>query len=121
MPLAPMRPCSVHGCRNVTRTGRCKQHGGASPAHRWDTDRDSHAGRLSGRRLQAARLALFRVEPLCRPCSAAGRVTVATIRDHIVPLAEGGTDAPSNLQPICAECHAVKVVEESRRAKARQR
>jgi 5-methylcytosine-specific restriction endonuclease McrA len=28
--------------------------------------------------------------------------------DHIVPLSEGGTDHPSNLQVLCACCHAAK-------------
>lgn len=28
--------------------------------------------------------------------------------DHIIPLAEGGSDTEDNLQPLCIPCHTVK-------------
>ena len=34
--------------------------------------------------------------------------------EHIVPLCEGGTDDPDNLQGLCACCHAVKSAAEAR-------
>jgi len=37
---------------------------------------------------------------------------VATIRDHTVPLEEGGRDDGTNAQPVCAECHAIKTEQE---------
>lgn len=52
-------------------------------------------------------------EPLCRTCTAEGRVTVATHVDHIKPKAKGGTDEPSNLQPLCAPCHDAKTDREN--------
>lgn len=55
---------------------------------------------------------IFRREPLCRPCRAAGRVTVATQVDHIVALANGGTEHDSNLQPICEDCNELKGIRE---------
>lgn len=64
--------------------------------------------RITGRRLQKMRDALFAREPLCRLCAKQGHTTLATIRDHIVPLAEGGTDEDANIQPICAGCDEVK-------------
>jgi 5-methylcytosine-specific restriction endonuclease McrA len=42
-------------------------------------------------------------------------VTIATIRDHITPLAELGTEEESNIQPICEPCHDVKIREEAKR------
>lgn len=58
------------------------------------------------RRLRAEVLA---AEPLCRPCKAARRVTLATEVDHITPLWAGGSaDDPANLQPICPACHRTK-------------
>jgi 5-methylcytosine-specific restriction protein A len=68
----------------------------------------SKGKRLTGYTNQKARWALFKKEPLCRSCSAAGRVSVASIRDHVVPLAFGGLEHPSNEQPLCKECHDIK-------------
>lgn len=67
------------------------------------------------------RAQVLRDEPLCRPCSKRGRVTQATIADHVIPKAEGGTDDRDNYQPICAPCHVVKTAAESKRARARNR
>lgn len=47
----------------------------------------------------------LRSEPLCRLCLAAGRTVAASIVDHIKPLADGGTHATDNLQPLCKRCH----------------
>lgn len=44
-------------------------------------------------------------EPLCRLCLSAGKTVPATVADHIVPIAEGGTHAQDNLQPLCKRCH----------------
>jgi 5-methylcytosine-specific restriction enzyme A len=44
-------------------------------------------------------------EPLCRLCLSAGRTVSATVVDHIIPLAEGGTHDTANLQPLCKRCH----------------
>ena len=30
--------------------------------------------------------------------------------DHIVPLADGGTNAGGNLQTLCWSCHSIKTV-----------
>lgn len=52
-------------------------------------------------------------EPMCRSCfEEHGVVTAATQVDHITPKAKGGTDARSNLRPICADCHAKKSAED---------
>jgi 5-methylcytosine-specific restriction protein A len=59
--------------------------------------------RKTGRWLQQERERLFANEPLCRMCAAAGVVRVAVERDHIKPIAEGGTEDDSNIQPLCRE------------------
>jgi 5-methylcytosine-specific restriction endonuclease McrA len=35
--------------------------------------------------------------------------------DHVVPLADGGDDASSNMQALCAVCHAIKTADENQR------
>jgi len=52
---------------------------------------------------------------LCVACSQSGRVSLATVADHIVPLAEDGRDNEANMQGLCADCHATKTAEESKR------
>ncbi len=105
MATAAPRPCSHPGCGVLVRDGtsRCQKH----PAKVW-AKKPTAAKRITGRRLQQLRKELFEREPLCRPCYKECRVVVATMRDHITPLEEGGQDVESNVQPICAECHDAK-------------
>lgn len=77
--------------------------------------------RITGRALQAMRARLFKREPLCRACRKQGRVTLATIRDHVVPLAEGGVDDETNEQPLCQVCSDEKTSEEAKRGVQRER
>ena len=64
--------------------------------------------RLRGRRAVAQRLRRLRAEPLCRDCAARGRVELATVPDHIVPLARGGSDDDGNIRCLCAGCHRIR-------------
>ena len=64
---------------------------------------------------------LFQRNPLCVECQRLGRVTLATQRDHIKPLAEGGTDDADNEQGLCHECHEAKSKAESLRGRHRSR
>jgi 5-methylcytosine-specific restriction endonuclease McrA len=41
-------------------------------------------------------------------CLACGRDDVKLTADHIVPLARGGSDDISNIQPLCARCNSKK-------------
>jgi 5-methylcytosine-specific restriction protein A len=77
--------------------------------------------RIRGRKLQALRAQLFRQQPLSVICQAEGRTSVATIRDHIIPLAEGGQDVEQNTQALCETCADLKTQQESARGSARMR
>ena len=77
--------------------------------------------RIRGRQLQRLRALLFSQQPLCVQCQAEGRITVATIRDHIQPLEEGGPDTQANCQPLCQAHSDAKTAAESRRGHARSR
>jgi 5-methylcytosine-specific restriction protein A len=75
---------------------------------------------MRGRALQRARARLFDESPLCVQCQADGRVSVAVIRDHIVPLAEGGTDDRANVQALCQACSDLKTQREAKRGMRRR-
>lgn len=64
---------------------------------------------------------LFMRDPLCAECKKHGRVTLATQRDHVIALEDGGTDDESNEQGLCDYCHDVKSKEERRRGQLRAR
>ncbi|MFS0736947.1 HNH endonuclease signature motif containing protein [Sphingomonas sp. 1P06PA] len=61
--------------------------------------------RLRGSAGKAQRLRrLERTQGLCEHCRAKGIATIATVVDHIVPLAHGGSDNDSNTRNLCREC-----------------
>ena len=47
-------------------------------------------------------------------CCSCGRVTMELELDHIVNVAQGGTDDEVNLQSLCVPCHKKKTSKESR-------
>jgi len=49
-------------------------------------------------------------------CLHCGITTMKLELDHIINVAQGGTDDESNLQSLCVECHKVKSQKESRGA-----
>ena len=71
----------------------------------WDHGGRSTTERGYGAAWQRLRRQVLASCPLCVRCTEAGRVTPASQVHHIVPKADGGTDAIENLQPICDECH----------------
>jgi 5-methylcytosine-specific restriction protein A len=60
--------------------------------------------RLRGRALQRRRALLFAAQPWCVDCLEDGRRTNATVRKHRCPLAEGGTEDPTNELALCLDC-----------------
>jgi len=80
-----LRPCIV--CGTTTSGSRCAEHTLRNGSSR------------SWRRIRAQILALDGHR--CRICG-----EPASEVDHIRPLADGGTDHPSNLRGLCATHHA---------------
>lgn len=68
--------------------------------------------RLRGRAAVTQRRRRLQAEPLCRDCSATGNVTPATVPDHIVPLARGGSDDDENIRCLCKPCHLKRTAEQ---------
>lgn len=108
------KPCNHPGCGVLVRDGtsRCPKH----PRETW-AKKPTETKRVTGRKLQAMRERLFTEKPLCAECQRQGRVTLAAQRDHIKPLAEGGSDDDSNVQGLCIACHAEKSRQESARGR----
>ena len=104
--------CAHPGCGAIVRRGRCAAHA-LKP---WA----SATPRLRGRALQRRRLELYVRDPCCAHC---GIVMMPGnwIRDHIVPLAEGGEDIESNTQGLCRACSDRKSHQEAARGRARNR
>lgn len=61
------------------------------------------------------RRAILARDPICQACGTAP----STDADHIVPVAEGGSEHITNGQGLCAECHQVKSDAERQRGLAR--
>ena len=100
MPNAPKRPCREPGCPNLSDGVYC-------PEHRRAYARDSAHARGYDTRWQRTRAQFLRVHPLCAECYRDGRVTAASVVDHIVPH-RGDARLfwdPDNLQPMCKVCH----------------
>lgn len=114
MPTAAPRPCTAPGCGRLVHdgSGRCAKH----PRAAWAKPVTA-TKRITGRRLQAMRAALFQREPLCVMCKTLGLVELATQRDHIVSLEEGGADDSTNEQGLCQAHHDEKSLGERLRAR----
>ncbi len=74
----------------------------------WDIDRSKTSDRGYGWQWQKARRVHLMQQPLCVMCKAEGRVTAATVVDHITP--HKGDDTlfwdTNNWQSLCATHHS---------------
>ena len=68
----------------------------------------------AGQKQRARRLA--RTDGLCEHCLREGRTTLATIVNHIVPLARGGADTDENTENLCGEHDAIVTADQFGRA-----
>lgn len=123
-----MPPRAKRGCRSPMCPGLTQEKHGYCDAHKhlasgWNAPgRGTAEQRGYGaewRKLRAAILKRDGYRCRCEECTQLGRVLPATEVDHRQAKAEGGTDHPSNLFAINADCHKRKTREESQRALAR--
>jgi 5-methylcytosine-specific restriction protein A len=83
------------------------------------TDGLSAAARGYDAAWRRVRLVVLNAEPLCRFCTAEGRVTAATDVDHIKAfhgLADPLRLALGNLRPLCRPCHMQRTARQARGA-----
>ena len=118
MSISAPKPCTHPGCGVLVRdgSGRCTKH----PKPAWAKPVQA-TKRITGRRLQQLRAELFRRAPMCAECERQGRITLASQRDHIKPLTEGGTDTEDNVQGLCETCHDAKSLQERLQGQRRAR
>ena len=123
MPVRTQRPCRAQGCRQLhrNRNGYCDAHAqvAAEKAKAWATRKGSGRGGRPWRRKRDQVLERDGHLCQCDDCRKAGRIREATEVDHIVPLAQGGTDHPDNLAAINHDCHKTKTLRESKLGKKR--
>lgn len=116
----PLVVCGHPGCSAVTSDGGlCAEHrknrgdsGKAARVRQRYRDRGTSSERGYDIVWQRLRKMVLAKEPLCRACKASGRLTVATVVDHIIPMSAGGENDDGNLQPLCKPCHDSKTYRE---------
>lgn len=119
MPYKPPRQCRTPACAEVTRhpSGYCDKHEEYRNAvkREYEKHRLSAAIRGYDRTWRKYRKAFLRKNPLCKQCEAEGRITSATVVDHIQDH-KGDPDLfwdRSNHQALCKRCHDRKTAEAS--------
>ena len=104
MPRSPKRPCRFPGCLKLCDQGvYCADHAENSA----DRLRGSAAERGYDGKWRSARRQFLKRNPLCADCMKAGKVTPATVVDHIIPH-RGDKKLfwdEKNWQPLCKDCH----------------
>ena len=102
MPTKPKRPCKHPGCPRLTNDRYCDQH-----AKLHTSDRAGAVERGYGSRWQKARKQFLAGHPLCAECQRAGKLTSATVVDHIKPHRGDAVLfwEEKNWQPLCKKCH----------------
>ena len=110
MPRRPKRPCSYPGCPNLTDGRFCKAHQKEENKRYERYERDPAIKRRYGRAWKRIRDSYAASHPLCEECRKDGRLTPATVVDHIIP--HRGDQRlfwdEHNWQPLCKSCHDQK-------------
>ncbi|MFH6636532.1 HNH endonuclease [Streptococcus suis] len=104
MPRRPSTPCKHNGCPNLVPYGQkyCDNH---KANHQLDAKSTTAKGYNA--QWNKARLRYLKVHPLCVQCNAKGRLTKATVVDHITPH-RGDQELfwnQTNWQALCKSCH----------------
>ncbi|MGZ8164091.1 MAG: HNH endonuclease signature motif containing protein [Methylobacter sp.] len=113
MPRKAKLPCRQSGCPALLdNPGFCDKHRRETFKTQKLTvtedykERNRFYQRKAWKNVRALQLQL---EPLCRRCRSVGKLTAASVVDHIMAIAEGGPDLDqNNLQSLCSSCHNAK-------------
>ena len=110
MPTALKRRCNQPGCAATIASGSyCQEHTRQREA-KTRARIGSSTKRGYGRQWRKASKAYLQAHPLCVECGKAGRITPATVVDHIQPHRDDHELfwSRENWQPLCAACHGRK-------------
>jgi 5-methylcytosine-specific restriction protein A len=102
--------CSTPGCPNLNP---CLEH---KPKPWANSQRKQRIGKSGWQQQADAKRVLRRDHHRCAMCG-----VLATEVDHVIPLAEGGTDTDANKQSLCHPHHAEKTKREAARGRTRAR
>ena len=117
MPHKPKKPCSYPGCPKLTDGQYCAEHKKLMDKQYDMYVRSRPAYEFYHSHAWKKKRADFLIEhPFCEECRRQGRLTKATLVDHIIPIGMGGpTFDDENLQALCASCHGKKSIIEGSR------
>lgn len=115
MPYSPQKPCSYPGCSKLIDPKKkyCKEHEKLFPEYKRNTRKTNGYNKQWMRESKK----FLATHPFCVRCKKAGRVTPATVVDHIIPHRNNKQlfwDR-SNWQALCKPCHDKKTWTEDAR------
>lgn len=113
MPARTPKACRKQGCigTSTAKHGYCDAHADLAKRDQWKGSGKGRGGRPWRRKRDEVKK---RASGLCELCIRNGLLTPGGFCDHIVPLAQGGSDSILNLQWLCKPCHDAKTAEESK-------
>ena len=117
MPHKPKHPCAYPGCPELTYERYCPEHKKLTDAQYDKFDRDKTAAEFYRSSAWRHTRENYLIDhPFCEECQKRGRLTKATLVDHIIPIRQGGpTLDENNLQALCSSCHSAKSIKEGSR------
>ena len=115
MAQAALRPCPAHGCRELTRGGRCEKHTKQQRRqHEGSAERLADQAFYNRARWKRVRSVKLGRDPLCEECLRHNRTTVATEVHHMQPRKDRPDQAYTldNLESLCKPCHSKQTMQE---------
>lgn len=117
MPIRPGKACRVNHCSEIVKDhsnrGYCSTHKDKAGWYGNERENGTASQRGYGSEWRKLRqIVLDRDKHLCQYCLSKGIAKTGTHCDHIRPKSKGGTDALSNLQILCVDCHNHKTATE---------
>ncbi|WP_409346749.1 HNH endonuclease [Paenibacillus sp. MBLB4367] len=111
--MALKKFCRRQGCQTLTEEKYCEEH--RTVQYEYDKHRPTAAQRGYNSKWRKARETYLKRNPLCKQCFEAGKLTSATVVDHIKPHKGDWQlfwDSENNWQSLCKPHHDAKTVKE---------